>query len=250
MHKDKIIILPTGSIASRLPAYRTGIVDRVAEDNAARRARGTLPKLLAKMIGGIGTMNSLTWLGVAIAGTQAVIAVTLLWLTCKHRSTQIRIQRALKVHEWGNECIGVLAEAEQLCLLAPSDVGDRSYAEQKNDLLIRLSALIDRGRMFFRNKEPGAHGQDKPPAFRGFRPAILDPLVAAHMAIGVLDDSVSAPDPGRNSRLWDWRRDFVSLLQEEIHQNWLKEATKYSENNGGGAGLSIGPESVAPGVYR
>ena len=191
-------------------------------------------------------MDNLPWFEIAIALTQAFIALNLLWLTRKHHSTQLRVQRALRVHEWGNECVDVFAEAERFCLLDPAEVGDRDYEEQKDKLLNRSSALIDRGRMFFRNKDPDEYGQEKPRAYRGYRPAILDPLVAAYLAIAELDDSVSCPDLRRNNRLWDWRREFVSILQQEIHDEWLKDATKYSGMAGGGAGLSIRADSVAP----
>lgn len=195
-------------------------------------------------------MNSLPWFEIAIAGTQALIALSLLWLTRRHHITQMRIQRALKVHEWGNECINTLSEAERFCILIPREAEDRIYAEQRNDLLGRLSALIDRGRMFFRNKEPKNFGLHKSPAYQGIRPAILDPLVAAYMAIEALDASYSTPDPQRQSRLWDWRREFVSVLQEEIHDEWLKKATKYRETLGGGAGNYIDADSEAPSVAR
>lgn len=191
-------------------------------------------------------MDGLPWVEIAIAATQAFIALTLLRLTQKHHSTQIRVQRALKVNDWGDECIEVFAEAERFCLLVPSEVGVATYAKQKYDLLRRSSALIDRGRMFFRNKGPQDFGQYKPPAYRGFRPAVLDPLVAAYMAIEVLDESFSLPDMQRQSRIWDWRREFVSVLQQEIHDEWLKEATEYGEASGGGAGDNIDADSVAP----
>ena len=201
-------------------------------------------------MGTTGAISSLPWFEVAIAGTQAVIALTLLWLTHRQHSTQIRVQRALKVHDWGNECIDVFADAERFCLLTPQLVDEQAYARHKDDLLRRLSALVDRGRMFFANKQQEHFGQYKQRAYRGFRPAILDPLVAAYMAIEVVDESSILPDLDRKERLWDWRREFVSVLQKEIHSEWLKKATKYSEGLGGGAGNHIDADSQAPSVAR
>lgn len=193
-------------------------------------------------------MNSLPWFDIAIAGTQAFIALSLLLLTYKQHSTQVKVQRALKVHEWGNECIDLLVEAERFCLVVPNPRGDWVHAEDKDELLRRLSAAIDRGRMFFRNKQQEDFGQYKRRAFRGLRPAILDPLVAAYMAIEAIDHPSNVPDVERQERLWEWRREFVSVLQDEIHDEWLKRATKYEEKLGGGAGDSIDSNSEAPPV--
>ena len=201
-------------------------------------------------MGTTGAFSSLPWFEIAIAGTQAVIALTLLCLTYRQHSTQLRIQRALKVHEWGNECIDAFADVERFCLLTPHIVDEQAYAKHKNELLRRLSALVDRGRMFFKNKQQEHFGQEKQQAYRGLRPAILDPLIAAYMAIEVLDKSSILPDLDRKERLCNWRREFVSVLQKEIHSEWLKKATKYTEELGGGAGNYIDADSQAPSVAR
>ncbi|MDE0029984.1 MAG: hypothetical protein OXU42_11360 [Deltaproteobacteria bacterium] len=191
-------------------------------------------------------INGLPWAQMAVAGTQALIALTLVVLTWKHHSTQMRTQRALKVHDWGNECIDALAEADHFCLLGPAVGEDTSYEEKRIGLLRRLSALIDRGRMFFENEDRQRWGQDKLPAYQGFRPKILDPLVAAYLAIDALGEQVGPPDTERKERLLGWRRYFVSLLQIEINPEWLKKATKYTEDSGGGAGYPIDQNSKAP----
>ena len=96
-------------------------------------------------------VNGIPWVDVAIAGTQALIALALVWLTWKIHSTQMRIQRALKVQEWGNKSISLLAEADHFCLLVPKSAQDSDYERDRNDLLRRLSASIDQGRMYFEN---------------------------------------------------------------------------------------------------
>ena len=191
-------------------------------------------------------VHGLPWAEIAIAGTSALIALTLVVLTCKHHSIQMRTQRALKVHEWGNECIEVLSEADHFCLLDTELCGDATYTQRKIELQRRLSALIDRGRMFFENAGQQNYGQHKLPAYRGFRPKILDPLVAAYMAIKALSETVEPPDYERKERLVEWRRYFVSLLQTEVSPEWLKKATKYNQQSGGGAGDPIDHESEAP----
>ena len=183
---------------------------------------------------------------IPIAATQALIAFTLVLLTWVQHSTQMRTQRASKIHEWGNECIDVLAEADHFCLLVSNVFDDADYAERKNDLLRRLSALIDRGRMFFENEEQQHYGQHKLSAYQGLRPKILDPLIASYLAIESLGEGGGLPDTERKQRLVDWRRYFVSLLQIEVNPEWLKRATKYNKKSGGGAGDNISANSTAP----
>ena len=191
-------------------------------------------------------VNDIPWTEIAIAGTQVLIALALVWLTWKTHSTQMRIQRALKVQEWGNDCIELLAEADHFCVLVPEAGSEINYLRRRNDILRRLSASIDRGRMFFENENKKDCGQNKPPAYQGFRPKILDPLVAAYLAIETLSQPLAHPDTSRKERLFGWRKYFVSLLQKELNPEWLKKATKYNISSGGGAGLEIGKDSVAP----
>lgn len=191
-------------------------------------------------------IHGLPWAEMAIAGTQALIALALVGLTWKHHSTQMRTQRALKVHEWGNECIDILAEADHFCILTTKVCGDAAYEGRRIELLRRLSALIDRGRMFFENEGRRHYGQHKLPAYRGFRPKILDPLVAAYLAVETLVTRAKSSDSERKERLVDWRRYFVSVLQVEVNPEWLKKATRYNKENGGGAGDPIDEHSKAP----
>ena len=188
--------------------------------------------------------NGLPWAEIAIAVTQAFIALALVWLTWTQHSTQMRTQRALRVHEWGNECINILAEADHFSLLDPKVCGEAAYLERRTELLRRLSALVDRGRMFFENKARERFGQGRLPAYQGFRPKILDPLVASYRAIEALNQQEEPED--RKERLTEWRRYFVSLLQVEVNPEWLKKATQYSDGSGGEAGYSVDAYSEAP----
>ena len=49
--------------------------------------------------------------------------------------------------------------------------------------------LVERGRIFFRNQPRGNYGTHKKAAYRGLRPLILDPLVAAHQIAVRIPDS-------------------------------------------------------------
>ena len=190
--------------------------------------------------------DGVPWVETAIAVTQALIALALFVLTRTIHATQMRTQRASSVHEWGVACIDVLAEADRLLLVDSSAKADSICTDKRHQLLHRLSALTDRGRMFFENSHRESFGQDRLPAYRGLRPKILDPLVAANRALEQFQDPSGLPDAETHARLREWRRYFVSLLQVEVNPAWLKRATAYHEDAGGGAGRQVDGNSVAP----
>ena len=189
-------------------------------------------------------MDHLAEIGAAIAFTQALIAFAVFWSSFRQRFVDRGMQRVIRIHDWGNDCLDSLAEAGQFCLLDTSDFSDKcAYTMYKNGLLHRLSSLIDRGRLFYRNTDQDEYGQSKFPARRGYRPEILDPLVAAYRSILVLSGS---SDEGRFERLYRWRGRFITLLQYEIDPSWLEKARYYSDGPGTQAGISVTAESEPP----
>lgn len=220
-------------------------------------------------------MSAIGWTEIAIAATQALIAFSLLFLTFViHRrevrlhtewkareeawkkreaeltreihSNQVQLQRVLKVHDWGHECILTLAEADHLCIFTPNELDQAEFTKCRAQLLRRLSAMVDQGRMFFENEKLEDYGSGKLAAYQGLRPKVLDPLVATYLAIKALNHVDELPDNSRNERLIGWRRYFVSVLQKELNPEWIRKATHYTQFSGGGAGNNIDENSKAP----
>ena len=183
---------------------------------------------------------------ILILAVQATIAWALFSFGRSQYSIQMKTQRTLRIHEWGNKCIDLLSEADHYCMLTPKPVGDKEHLRQKYELLRCLSSQIDQGRMLFENINKEDFGTEKHPAYRGYRPKILDPLIAAYLAINAVDQSEELLENQTKDRLLDWRRYFVSLLQKEVHPDWLKKATSYGDEAGGGVGYSINEDSRAP----
>lgn len=162
---------------------------------------------------------------VVISVASAVIALFGAWLA--HGET--RRQRKLLELElrqridasslnWGNEAIDTLSEASALAL--SNHLSERDLVAAKLDIARRLSALADRGRLFFPNIEPDGSGTDKDFAFRGSRPPILDTLVfACHEAQRLFEAGVEGADSARF--ITDCRRLFVSELQCHLDPNHL-----------------------------
>ena len=189
-------------------------------------------------------MGLIAVVGTLIALTQACIALAVYFSSLKRQRVDRGTQRIIRIHDWGNECIVALAEAGAFHLLQVDDFPDRgTYKIQKNNVLYRLSSLIDRGRLFYQNVGQDKYGQEKFPANRGFRPEILDPLVAAYRSVLSSDGSA---DQDSFQRLYRWRGRFISLLQYEVDPSWLQEARFYSDGPGTGAGISVNAQSEPP----
>ena len=181
-------------------------------------------------------MEYIAEIGVLIAFTQACIAVAVFWYSLERTRVDRGLQRVIRIQDWGNDCIVAFTEAQQLCEFGESDVPDeRTYTVMRRDLLVRISALIEQGRLFFENTHREMDdATDKYPARRGYRPEILDPLMFAFRRVDELDGSA---DKGKSDRLGKWKSLFVSLLQCEVEPYWLQRAQYYVDGPGRGPGL-------------
>ena len=109
---------------------------------------------------------------------------------------------------WGDEAIEALAAAESL-------EHHEIHADAKADRILaaqRLSALADRGRLFFPNYVGANKGDQKEAAFRGSRPPILDALIFAHFELVSVKDG----DQIDVDFLRRCRRLVVSELQDHL----------------------------------
>jgi hypothetical protein len=110
---------------------------------------------------------------------------------------------------WSSEAIDVLAEASYIC--GHGDRTKEDCAERLRNCRHRLSSLVDRGRFFLPNQSVSEFGVEKPSAYRGWRHAALDPLVAAERVLsGELGSGRFAT---REKALIEMRREFVSAIQ-------------------------------------
>ena len=166
------------------------------------------------------------------------IAIAVYRFSRQQHATQMRTQRAVQVHEWSNECLRTMTEAEHFFLLEEACFPDSgAYRMRQNDLLHRLSALIEQGRLFFRNVDQHKSGLESFPARRGYRPEVLDPLVAAYEAVRT----------EKVAFLPEWRARFVSLIQYEVDAEWLRKAVHYQPvGPGAGAGIWVRGSSDGP----
>ncbi|HYD87662.1 MAG TPA: hypothetical protein VEA80_09320 [Vitreimonas sp.] len=92
------------------------------------------------------------------------------------------------------------------------------------DLMARLSALVDTGRLYFPNHSGDLDWpsfRDRPSAMKGFRDPILDTLMLAHEELrhaANIDDNGAAE---ASNNIFSARRTFISELQDWVDPNSL-----------------------------
>lgn len=106
--------------------------------------------------------------------------------------------------------------------------------EMSSDLAIRLSILVDQGRLYFPNVMRDVYGKEKQISRRGYRSAVLDPLVASvKIAKGTtpsfntlyLKEKYGANQYSKSLRLY--QNAFLSLIEsvlfvKKAHENLIE----------------------------
>ena len=166
-----------------------------------------------------------------------VVGLLVTWgVTWKaHREGELRRDEVLA---WADEAITAMQTLVLLCLLDPKQKPDPARLA---DVTFATSILVERGRLFFRNRRRLSHGRHKEPAYRGLRPRILDHLVLAHHIACDLPNANSA----RRALLGDLAtrelKRFVSLAQKEVGRS----RTRANGSRAPGQQISLAHELAA-----
>lgn len=165
-------------------------------------------------------MDTQTSIGV-VSAIAAIGAAGVSWLAAyRSDKSAVRQQRiathvavaewSRELRDWASQSVDVLSEASYTC--AHHDPSGGDCAEQMLVCRHKISSLIDRGRFFLPNLPAKDVGLSNPSAYRGWRHAALDPLVAAER---VMSGAVgSGKYETRELALIEMRRVFVSAIQE------------------------------------
>jgi hypothetical protein len=126
----------------------------------------------------------------------------------------LRAHMDAELQDWAQEAVDTLSEA---CAFA------ERHAEwpveprgARVSLLWRLSAIADKGRLFFPNLAPDHHGADKEGAFKGFRPPVLDAVIFAFQMLERMDVRNLGPDLETAGFIRDCRRALISEVQRAV----------------------------------
>lgn len=128
-----------------------------------------------------GIENMLAWLNNHIEIVVAVLSAVIAVFGALVSRNETRKQRALQMENlrhsidaqslsWGNACIDTLNRAAMFARTRQHQANDQSFFQQRVNMLLAISSLVERGRLFFPNIDPGSKGGEKEGAYRGSRP--------------------------------------------------------------------------------
>lgn len=136
--------------------------------------------------------------------------------TRKQRALQLEnLRQGLDAQSlgWGNLCIDTLNRAAMFARTRRHQKDDAAFLQQRVNLMLALSSLVERGRLFFPNIDPSSKGAEKEGAYRGSRPPILDALMYAYYEVEALTRQDGPTADNSAEFIEDCRRLLVSELQ-------------------------------------
>ncbi|WP_373488951.1 hypothetical protein [Blastomonas sp.] len=176
---------------------------------------------------------------------SAIMAMVGFLLTLR-RAREDSLRRS-EVMVWANQSIAVLKTLSLICAMKRDAQHPDIVSKKVVEVMFDSAILVEKGRLFFKNQIADDHGKDKQAAYRGYRPVILDPLVAAHQIANMLVDADSAACD-RLMQIADANvREFVSRIQPEVGRQ--RTASKVTRQSGQDINIQhhLDPEPAAPG---
>lgn len=133
----------------------------------------------------------------------------------KRNATNLKLAHDSDIIGWADEVIAALANAQEMMAEKGVSYGDAEFPARRSAARAHVSALIDRGRLFFPNRAAGAHGAEKEIGYQGHRQPVLDILVAAYVVIDKAGGG-SGPDKEAVEGLTKQRRLFLAEVFKTI----------------------------------
>lgn len=133
----------------------------------------------------------------------------------KRNAVAMKLAHDSDIIRWADEVIALLAAAQEMVAEKGVSFGDAEFPARRSSVRAQLSALIDRGRLFFPNREDGDYGKDKEAGYQGRRHPALDVLVDAY---GHINGSGASPGPDRDAiaALTSVRRKFLAEVFQAV----------------------------------
>ena len=162
-----------------------------------------------------------------ISGLALVVSLGVVLRTELRARNDFKVAWYREVVSWARDCVRSMSAAHELCA---SHITDQKYiSDQRHKVLGDLTSLIDEGRFLFENDRSVRIGMEKPRAYQGARPRIIDYLVLAYDRIREMDADA---DPNVReffcSHIIDAKRHFVSDIQKAIEPRWFARRAQFA----------------------
>jgi hypothetical protein len=174
-----------------------------------------------------------------ISAMIAAVAALLVWLQWRER--RLRQDDVLR---WANEAIRAQQTLYLLLFLGDSAFDKAMAKTTLAKIAVDASVLVEQGRLFFKNTPHPTHGADRHPAYRGYRPMLLDPLVVAHQIACQWEGAAEEERERMVLVAEDCVRSFVSMAQLEVGRS--KTAHEDTARKGEGEKLEVLLGKVKP----
>lgn len=123
----------------------------------------------------------------------------------------LRGQRDSDLIAWAHEAIERLADTQKLCRDRRDGIIDEDeFLDRRSELRTRLSASLDRGRLFFPNAPKDDDDPAKHAAFQGKRQPALDALFGAYRTLSDIGRDGGPDSTAALEQVVQHRRAFVS----------------------------------------
>jgi hypothetical protein len=162
-----------------------------------------------------------------LSATIAALAAGMVFLQWRER--HLRTDDVLK---WANEVIRSLQTLYLVLFLGDSAFDKATARTTLAKLAVDTSVHVEQGRLFFRNTPHPTHGADRHPAYRGYRPMLLDPIVVAHQIACQWDGAADEEKERMILVAEDCVRRFVSMAQREVGRDRTAHAASMIKGEG------------------
>ena len=165
---------------------------------------------------------------------SALVAIVgLFWVWQERQRAELRVG---DVFSWSNEVISALQSLVLICSPRVLQLEDQWARARILEIVFRTSILVEQGRLLFMNEVIDDFGSEKPSAYRGYRPEIIDHIVIAHQVSAAWIQASEEDRLIMRGIAKDCLMNFVSLAQKEIGRS--KTISVDSARGGDGADLA------------
>lgn len=188
----------------------------------------------------MGLENLFGWIENYIAAMIAVIAAGIalvaVWVGRKERQRQQVLQRQNLRHNvdtqslnWGNASIDVLNRASMFARTRQHHANDAGFLQQRVNMMLALSSLVDRGRVLFPDIDPTSKESSQSEPRQRVRPPILQTLLLVRHEIEALTRQ-GGPTAANSADFIDDCREFV-IAELQAHVDPRRQAVQATRND-------------------